>query len=165
MASIMVSIGSNIDPHQHINRALDALQQHFGPLILSPIYQNPAVGFDGDDFFNAVVSFNSDHPIKTVASILRSIEGNRQRQGSKFSARTLDLDLLTYDQCVGTIDGIVLPRDDILRYAFVLKPVVDIAGQNLHPVVQRSYQQLWDDFDQASQPLQAVTWVWRGKTL
>lgn len=162
MAKVYLSLGSNIDRYRHITAALDALHKEFGELQLSRVYESEAVGFDGDNFLNLVVGFETDLPLAGLAQQLREIEdrNGRRRDVPRFSARTLDIDILTYDQLVGTIDGIELPRREILKNAFVLLPMVDIAAAELHPVLQTSYQQLWDEFDQAAQKLWPVTFDW-----
>jgi 2-amino-4-hydroxy-6-hydroxymethyldihydropteridine diphosphokinase len=149
MPRIYLSLGSNIEREKNIRQALISLQQHFGELLISPVYECPAVGFSGDDFFNLVVGLSSEDSVGNIASILRQLEDDngRVRGGDKFAARTLDIDLLTYGDSVGVIDGVELPRDEILKYAFVLKPLVDIAATELHPQTQRSYQQHWQEFN------------------
>ncbi|HCB49754.1 MAG TPA: 2-amino-4-hydroxy-6-hydroxymethyldihydropteridine diphosphokinase, partial [Chloroflexi bacterium] len=67
--------------------------------------------------------------------------------------RTLDLDLLLYDDLVSHANGIHLPRLEITEHACVLKPLVDLAPALVHPVQHKSMQQLWQEFPQASQPL------------
>lgn len=72
------------------------------------------------------------------------------------SPRTLDVDLLTYGDFAGEAGGSALPRDEILRYAFVLGPLAEVAGEEIHPVLGHSYRELWNAFDQTVQPLTPV---------
>ena len=74
------------------------------------------------------------------------------------SARTLDLDLLLYDDLVMSEGKLVLPRDDIERYAFVLAPLAEIAGNARHPVNGVSYADMWATFDDSRQALTRVNW-------
>ena len=159
MAHAWVSIGSNIERRKHIARALALLEEHFGELEQSSVYESAAVGFDSEPFFNMVVGFNTDESPHVLQAQLHGIEAacGRQRTAS-LSARTLDLDLLTYDDRVIDEGKLVLPRDDITRYAFVLYPLVELAPNERHPVSGRRYADLWDDFAQDSQPLQRVDW-------
>lgn len=153
-----LSLGSNIDRENNIRSALVALEKAFGKLTVSPIYESEAVGFEGDPFLNLVVGVDTDRPSNEIAETLRLIEQahGRRRDGGKFSARTLDIDLLTYGQQVSRAPGVSVPRDEITRYAFVLLPLSQVGGDELHPIEGVSYKALWDAFDKARQRLRVV---------
>jgi 2-amino-4-hydroxy-6-hydroxymethyldihydropteridine diphosphokinase len=140
-----ISIGSNIDKDRNIAAGLKAIKQTFGKLIVSSVYESDPVGFSGDAFHNLVVGFDSDLGIKTVAQKLREIEFayGRLADSKKFSARTLDLDLLLYGDLIVNDGNLQIPREDIERYAFVLEPLAEIAPTLIHPVLQLSYAELW----------------------
>ena len=142
---VTVSIGSNIDAERNIRAAIEALRERHGELTLSPVYQTEAVGFDGDDFLNLVVSFHSDEPVETVAASLKAIEDRlgRDRSQPKFSSRSIDLDLLTFGGRIVDEPGLKLPRDEILKNAFVLKPLADIHGDLAHPVTGTTLAEHW----------------------
>ncbi|PIE24865.1 MAG: 2-amino-4-hydroxy-6-hydroxymethyldihydropteridine diphosphokinase [Neptuniibacter caesariensis] len=167
MAAVFVSIGSNIDRKRYISNALDELSAIFGKVRLSSVYESEAVGFDGDNFYNLVAHFETRLSIAQLSMTLKQIEdkNGRCRQGPKFSGRTLDIDILTYDDRVGIIDGVQLPRDEIVQNAFVLLPLAEIAGTELHPELKQSYAELWQQYDKEKQQLWAVEFVWRGATL
>ena len=153
-----LSLGSNIEPERQIPAALTSLREHFGDLVVSPIYESEAVGFDGDNFLNLVVGIMTSLPPRELADRLREIEAEhgRVRGVGKFTSRTLDIDLLTLGDAVVDEEGIQLPRDEILRYAFVLRPLADVAPEERHPQSLRSYGELWADFDQGEQKLWPV---------
>jgi 2-amino-4-hydroxy-6-hydroxymethyldihydropteridine diphosphokinase len=159
MATVFVSIGSNIEKQKHIKVCLQELAAQFSDLVLSPIYESEAVGFKGDTFYNLVAKFETDLAVGLLSKTLKAIEDKygRDRSGPKFSGRTLDIDILTYDDLVGDIDGVQLPRDEITKNAFVLLPLVDIAPDEMHPEQQVSYARLWFFFDKESQKLWQVT--------
>ncbi len=163
MAQVFVSIGSNIERDYHIAQALDALADQFGVLRLSSVYESEAVGFDGDNFFNLVAAFATDLSVGELSRFLKQVEdrNGRCRQGPRFSGRTLDIDILTYDQQVGEVDGVELPRDEILKNAFVLQPLAELAPQQLHPLKQQCYALLWQSYDQTKQKLWPVSYRWR----
>lgn len=167
MAKINLSIGSNIDRYQHITACLDALQAQFGELSISRVFESESIGFEGDHFLNLAVAIESTLSVGELLQRLRKIEDDngRIRNGPKFSSRTLDIDILTYDHCVGVIDGVDLPRDELTKNAFVLWPMVDIAAIQQHPVLNKSYQALWADYDQASQKLWPVDFNWHGQII
>ena len=159
MSTGYISIGSNIDKDKHIVASLKALEQLFGKLTISSIYDSEPVGFTGDSFYNLVVGFNSELSVKEVAKKLRQIEldNGRTRDSQKFSARTLDLDLLLYDDLILNDGRLQIPRNEIERYAFVLEPLAEIAPTLKHPVSGQSYGQLWEQFDKTHLKQKRVT--------
>lgn len=158
MARVYVSIGSNIDKESNIRSAIAVLRQKFGRLVVSTVYQTEAVGFDGEDFHNLVVGFDTQRTPTTVADVLRGIENDhrRDRDENRFGPRTLDLDLLLYDDLVVDQNGLQLPRDEITRYAFVLCPLAEIAGDLRHPRSGKPLRELWEDFMRVHGSLQRV---------
>jgi len=158
MAKIYISIGSNIDAENNIRLAVHALQEQYGKLIISPVYESEAVGFDGDNFLNLVVSLKTDDDVHTVAATLRKIEDDngRDRSGPRFSSRIVDLDLLLYDDLILKEDNIELPRDEITKNAFVLLPLEEIAPQLIHPITGQTMCDHWMSFDKKSQKLWSV---------
>ena len=130
-----ISIGSNIDKDIHIPASIQALETHFGELVLSSIYESEPVGFSGELFHNLIVRFESDLDVKTVAKKLKQIEldNGRTRESQKFSARTLDLDLILYGDLILSDGRLQIPRDEIERYAFVLEPLAEISPLETHP--------------------------------
>lgn len=147
MPTVYVSVGSNVDPEHHIRLGLSILRQHYNNLRLSPVYRTEAVGFEGDDFLNLAASFETDDTVEQVAETLDEIENQcgRIRGEARFGPRTLDLDLLLYDDLILDKPGLKLPRDEILNYAFVLRPLADLAPGLQHPVEARCYADLWTE--------------------
>ncbi|WP_296898383.1 2-amino-4-hydroxy-6-hydroxymethyldihydropteridine diphosphokinase [Thiohalocapsa sp.] len=140
-----ISVGSNMDRERSIRGAIADLRAAFGPLVVSPVYETEAVGFEGEPFYNLVVGFDTPLGVAAINQTLRNIEDahGRVRGPNKFAPRTLDLDLLTWGEATGILDGYELPRDEILKYAFVLAPLADVAPHERHPVDGRSYAELW----------------------
>lgn len=148
MAKIFVGIGSNLGRKKHITHAMDALKYSFGPLAASSIYESEAVGFVGPPFYNLVVSFFSELSPAAINEHLGKIEQQLGplRHSPSFCSRTLDLDLLLYDDLIILNRELELPRRDILQYAFILCPLAEIAGSTLHPQLQQTYSELWNKF-------------------
>lgn len=160
MARVYISIGSNVDARRHIRSCLQALVERFGPLEVSTIYRSRAVGFDGDDFLNLVVGCDTPLDPRMIAIQLRDIETahGRRRDGPRFSARPLDLDLLLYDDQDLTATGLDVPREEITRYAFVLQPLAELAGDCRHPQLGLTFAELWARFPKDGEPLTPVAW-------
>ena len=158
MARLYISIGSNLEREQHIRAALAALRAEFSNVSCSSIYESEPVGFNGGNFFNAVVACDTQKPVHDVARCLAEIEASngRKRSSERFADRTLDLDLLLYDHLVVQEHDIKLPRAEILKNAFVLRPLAEIAPDERHPVVRRTYAELWRDFPYTEQRLWPV---------
>jgi 2-amino-4-hydroxy-6-hydroxymethyldihydropteridine diphosphokinase len=149
-----ISVGSNVDRERSIRGAVDDLHSAYGALVISPVYETEAVGFEGEPFLNLVIGIETDEAVGAVNRRLRAIEDahGRVRGPDKFAPRTLDLDLLTYGDALGEIDGCELPRDEILKYPFVLAPLADVAPEERHPGVGRSFGALWRDMSANSDP-------------
>jgi len=162
MAQIYISIGSNIDAEHNIRGAVAALRKAYGEMTVSSVYESASVGFEGDNFLNLVVGLQTEQPVQAVLDTLHEIENQfgRKRTGPRFSSRTLDLDLLLYDDLDLQDQGIDLPREEITHNAFVLQPLAEIAPDLNHPQQQRSMAELWQQFDKASQSLWPIPFEW-----
>ncbi len=161
MARVYVSIGSNIDREASIRGGVAALAARFGELTLSSVYESEAVGFAGENFLNLVAAFDTGQDVQTVTAALRDIEDNygRDRSGPRFSSRTLDLDLLLYDDLV--LAQPQIPRHEILENAFVLWPLAEIAPDACHPQEGVTFGDLWARFDKSRQALWPVDFEFR----
>ncbi|WP_299082688.1 2-amino-4-hydroxy-6-hydroxymethyldihydropteridine diphosphokinase [uncultured Paraglaciecola sp.] len=159
--TIFISVGSNVDKEKHTKAGLQGMYQAFGELLLSSVFESESVGFDGSNFYNLVVKANTRLSIAEVCSALKQIEqhNKRQRGEQKFAPRTLDLDLLLYDNQI-TSHPITLPRPEVLYNAFVLQPLAEIAAEDIHPEVQESYANLWQAYDKTQQKLWAIEFDW-----
>lgn len=145
MSRAWLSLGSNLAPEQHLRAAAAALRARFAHVVFSPVYRTPAVGFDGPDFLNAAAGLDTDldpHALNAWLHALEDAQG-RDRSGPRFSSRTLDVDLVLFDDLVLSGPGhLQLPRDE-LRHAFVLRPLADIAPDVRVPGAGRTLGQLW----------------------
>jgi 2-amino-4-hydroxy-6-hydroxymethyldihydropteridine diphosphokinase len=155
MPHVYVAAGSNIDPEHNLTLAAAELERAFGPLESSPWYRNKAVGFEGADFVNFVVGFETAEPLPWVIERLREIEARcgRPRNAPKWAPRAMDLDILLYGDVRCDEPGPVLPRPDLLKRPYMLGPLADIAPDLVHPTAGKTIRQLWDDFDRDAHPL------------
>ncbi len=161
MSKIYISLGSNINREINTRLGVGALQQVFGELELSSVFESEAVGFVGDAFYNMVIACEVDKMVHEANQILRDIENvhGRERGGHKFSSRSLDLDLLLYDDLILNERGLVLPRGEILKNAFVLWPLAEIAPDLIHPQTHRTYIEHWAEFDKSKEKLAPVAFI------
>ena len=173
MTEVFISIGSNIERETNVRSAVQALRERFGVLLLSSVYETEAVGFNGDPFYNLVVGFTVPqsqqdvlYEVQQVMAALRAIETDhgRERHNTKFSARTLDLDLLLFGAADLRPQGLDVPREEITRYAFVLGPLAEIAPQRVHPLLQQTYADLWQTYqtshDSQARAMRVVAFPW-----
>ena len=146
MAKIHINIGSNQNREANIASAIDYLRLNFTNVKISDIFESPAEGFEGDNFYNMGVNATTKLSVEDVNAVLKNIEKTfgRDRTQPKFSSRLIDLDLVIYDDLVDLNAN--LPRDDILKYAFVLAPLAQLSGDEIHPLTKQTYQQLWRSF-------------------
>ncbi|MEH6515118.1 MAG: 2-amino-4-hydroxy-6-hydroxymethyldihydropteridine diphosphokinase [Halioglobus sp.] len=167
MATVYLGIGSNIERERYLVAGLDALQGLMGELVLSSVYDSAAIGFDGQPFLNMVARAETDLSLGELHRTLRHIEfeHGRPANATRNSPRHLDIDILTYDNLVGIIDGVQLPRPEVLENAFVLCPLAELAPGLEHPVEGQTYGALWHTYDKDSQSLVRVEFQWRGREI
>ncbi len=166
MALVTLSLGSNINPAFNIRQAVTALESRYGPLRVSPVYESEAVGFDGNNFLNLVIAMDIDDSLEDLAGTLKSIEDRqgRDRSTGRFSGRTLDIDILTFDDLTGAHAGMELPRPEITEHAFVLQPLADLLPRARHPLIGKTYEQLWSEFQRQgsrNQRLWQIPFQWQ----
>jgi 2-amino-4-hydroxy-6-hydroxymethyldihydropteridine diphosphokinase len=162
VTQVLVAAGSNVEPRANLRRALDALARHYPRLRCSSAYRNRAVGFEGEDFINLVIGFDTDDDVRTVMGRLHEAESlcGRARNAPKWAPRAMDLDILLYGDRVCDEPGLVLPRPDLVRRAYMLGPAAEIAPDTVHPTLGVTLGELWRNFTQVEHPLVAVELGW-----
>ncbi|CAH0532477.1 hypothetical protein VST7929_00307 [Vibrio stylophorae] len=137
MNTAYIGVGSNIEPERYIARALALLQQQFGTLQCSSLYRSAPLGFDGPPFINAVIALKTGCGAQSLISKLKNIEQQCDRSlPQDVKGHTLDLDLLLFDsQSCYHPD---LPRQDIIKFAFVAMPLAELAPNLLTALDPRS---------------------------
>jgi 2-amino-4-hydroxy-6-hydroxymethyldihydropteridine diphosphokinase len=167
MAQVFLGLGSNIERERYIVAGLDALLRLFGDLEHSSVYDSAAIGFEGQAFLNMVVAVETDLSVADMAGRLRHIEFEHGRpvEVIGIGPRQLDIDVLTYDDIVGVVSGVVLPRGEILDNAFVLQPLAELAPGGRHPGLGTTYADLWAAYDEDSQALAKIDFEWRGRLI
>ena len=139
-----LSLGSNIEPERHLGAAIGELRERFGAIVVSPVYRSAAVGFDGPAFVNLAAGIDTDLEPDALNDWLHALEDRhgRRRDGPRYSSRTLDVDIVLFDDCIVRGPGhLEIPRAELAE-AFVLVPLADIAPDARDPVSGRSVSEL-----------------------
>ena len=147
MNEVFVSIGSNIEAESNMILVKNYLDELFD-VTYSSTYKTPAKGFEGEDFLNCVCKFDTKKSPLDLRDLLKTIEKDMGRTLNQkgMSNRVIDLDLILYGNMQINEDGLEIPSDDIAKYKFVLEPLVEIAPDNLHPTLKKSFQDLLSSF-------------------
>lgn len=164
LTRIYLGLGSNIQREAHLSAGLDALAGFLHDLQCSPVFESHAVGIRSDNFFNLVVTATTDLPLAELDRRLKFIEADNGRYAPERKGLPLDIDVLLYGEQVGNFNGLVLPRAEILRNAFVLWPLALLAPQLQHPTDGRSFAELWAAA-RIDQQLWPAAFQWRGAEL
>jgi len=163
VVDVFVSVGSNIRRRSSIKKGMALLHALYGDLEFSAVRETKAVGFNGEPFYNFVVRFQTTASPESICQSMKDIEVEcgRSRKGPKFNARTLDLDLLLYDDLQIDEDKLQLPRDEIFKYSFVLQPLAELVPNMQCPGRDQTFAQLWSAFQADIQvdPSKLLDWV------
>ena len=158
MPAVYVAAGSNVAPERHMARAVAELAREFPGIRFSPWYRNRAFGFAGEDFINLVAGFGTAYPVDELVEKLHAIETicGRPRAAPRWAPRAMDLDVLLYGDLVCDAPGLKLPRPDLLKRAYMLGPLAQLAPELVHPTEKLTIAELWRRFDQSAHPLEPV---------
>lgn len=159
MSRILLGLGSNIEREAHLCAGLDALAGFLHELQCSPVFESAPVGIKSGPFFNLVVSARTDLPLTELDRRLKFIEADNGRYAPNRKGLPLDIDVLLYDELVGNFDGLILPRAEILKNAFVLWPLALLEPETVHPLTGSSFAELWATA-QIDQQLRPVAFRW-----
>jgi len=159
MATVFLGIGSNEAAEDNLRLAIRELRRLYGDLSVSRVYRSASCGFKGADFLNLVVQFESSYSPLDICEHIELIHNlaGRRRGSNKWESRPLDIDLLIYNDLVIEERPVRVPRDDVLKYSFVLRPIAELAPNVRHPVTGRTFLEHWQEFDATSHPLEEVS--------
>jgi len=145
MNRAFVGVGSNIHRDKSVRAAVARLREEFGALQISTVYESPAWGFEGDNFYNLVVAFETGLAPLELTQQLHAIETDlgRKRDTPRYSSRIIDIDLLLYGALVRHDEDVDIPRPDIRKFAFVLRPLAEIAPDMRHPETGETFTAMW----------------------
>ncbi|WP_299215318.1 2-amino-4-hydroxy-6-hydroxymethyldihydropteridine diphosphokinase [uncultured Dokdonia sp.] len=139
MHTIYLSLGSNQgNTYENLSKAIELLFAQVGRISkISPVYQSPALGFEGPDFHNCVIRIHTHISSAKLLKKILEIEmamGRTREEGVGYQSRPIDIDILLYDDAI--IDTAILrvPHPRMCERRFVLQPLADIAGDVEHPI-------------------------------
>lgn len=162
MALAFIGLGSNLgDGRANLKEAWQRLgkQQGITPLALSSPYETAPVGMESAQWFtNAAGAIDTSLRPEDLLATLLDIERSLGRDRSKGSDRTVDLDLLLYDDLVQTTEQLTVPHPEIEHRLFVLAPLEELAPDHLHPLVQRTIRQLRRQISDGEQQIRKGQW-------
>ncbi|RPG37135.1 2-amino-4-hydroxy-6-hydroxymethyldihydropteridine diphosphokinase [Flagellimonas sp.] len=144
---VYLSLGSNLGNRlANLQKAIFRIQQKVGSILdISSVYENPAIGFEGDQFLNIVISVLTPLSPTELLDTLLQIEqyfGRVRSEDGGYSSRTLDIDIIYYGSEIINNDDLVIPHPQMQHRNFVLKPLGDIAPQFYHPVLHKDTRNL-----------------------
>ena len=166
MPRAFISVGSNIEPERNVRRALRLLARAVRITGVSTFYRTAPLGRpEQEDFYNGVVEVETDiAPAELKRSVLRPVEEQlgRQRSADKYAARTIDLDVLLYDELVIDTEGLTIPDPDIAERAFLAIPLHELAPDLVLPDSGRPIRDIAAAFaDHGMAPLAEYTQMLR----
>ena len=164
LTRVFLGLGSNVEREKHLCAGLDALAGFLQDMNCSAVFESQPVGIKSGPFFNLVVSAKTDLPLAELSRRLKLIEADNGRYALDRKGLPLDIDVLFYGDMEGNFDGLILPRAEILKNAFVLWPLSLIAPDKVHPGVGKTLAQMWAGA-QIDQVLAPAAFEWRGEQL
>lgn len=147
---VYIALGSNKgDRFKHLQDAVDLIFKHIGKVnIIAKVYNTPALGFKGDDFLNTCLYAETDFPAEVVLDKLLEIEtqlGRIRTNSESYEARTIDLDILFYNDAIIGSETLKIPHPELQNRKFVLYPLHDIASKLKHPVLEQTVAKLLEE--------------------
>ena len=131
MNRLYILVGSNIDPNENIKKGLKHLNQSDSIVVeaVSSEFISKPVGMEGSDFINIVLRCSTNLEFIETNTLLKEIEaicGRERDPQNKFTSRTLDLDIICWNNFEGIIEGYKLPDPDIEKYDYIKVPLSEV---------------------------------------
>jgi 2-amino-4-hydroxy-6-hydroxymethyldihydropteridine diphosphokinase len=151
----ILSLGSNMGNRlENLEWCISHIHNHVATVAkVSSIYENPSVGFDGDDFYNCCLLVHTQKtPVELLAALLKAeLEGGRVRNpDGGYISRTIDIDIITFNNEVIGEAQLQVPHPRMQERNFVMVPLRDVAAEWIHPVLKKDINQLIAESKDAS---------------
>ena len=160
MSKVYLSIGSNKGNRSVlINKAIDEIEKKVGIIISrSSIYESKSWGFDSNDFYNLCLLIDTDIMPKSLLINLKKIEKSMGREDvdGSYSDRLIDIDILFYDNITTDSEDLKIPHPKIEIRKFVLVPMLEIADDYVHPILNKTIKELYNDCSDKDIPLKII---------
>ena len=145
MSKIVLGLGSNLDePIMQLQNAVNYLKQHFFILKISSIYTTLSLLKDEQpDYYNIVLICESEKVPQEVLGIIKNIENKMGRiKNKRWGERVIDIDIIDYDNNIYESENLNIPHMQIIYRSFVLKPLMEIDDNYIHPVLKKNIKEL-----------------------
>tara|TARA_B100000809_G_scaffold15728_1_gene14166 strand:- start:20734 stop:21858 length:1125 start_codon:yes stop_codon:yes gene_type:complete len=150
--SLGTNQGNKID---NLQNAIDLIANKVGAIQkISSVYKTASWGFDSDDFFNACLKVTTHYQPEKLMSILLNIElelGRKRKETSEYIDRNIDIDILLFDDEIIFSKTLIVPHSKMLERKFVLAPLVEIAGNIMHPIEKKDLSICLQNCDDSSE--------------
>jgi 2-amino-4-hydroxy-6-hydroxymethyldihydropteridine diphosphokinase len=147
MNKVFLGIGTNLgDRSANLNEAVSKIGDFIGKVTkTSSVYETEPWGFETEDqFYNMVIETETSLSASGVLGAILMIEATlgRLRTGEQYSSRSIDIDILFYNDLVMNEEALKIPHPHLHERKFVLVPLCDIAPGMVHPVLNKSIADL-----------------------
>lgn len=153
--TVYIALGSNKgNKLAFLQTAIDTIFLRIGVVNkISKVYETPALGFEGDAFYNACIKVETQLKPKKLLKVLKLIEkelGRKTKKSDKYESREIDLDILFYDDLVFEEKSLIIPHPELHKRRFVLEPLNDIAKDFQHSQLHKRVADLLDSCEDTS---------------
>jgi len=144
-----VGLGSNVEPASHLRRALDEIAGTFGAVQRSPVCASPAAGYEGPDYWNLCVAFDTVLSASELVAWLKQLEARlgRRPEEPRYAPKTLDADLLLLGRLIS--EQPPLPHPEIFTRHYVLGPLAMLAPELRLPDREEPVGVLWRELQRS----------------
>jgi len=162
--NVYISLGSNKgDRLKHLQDAVDLIFERVGKVnIISEVYNTTAFGFKSDDFLNCCVFLETELEARPLMKALLAIEkalGRTRTKSKDYQARTIDLDILFFDEATVNTKTLKIPHPELHKRRFVLQPLNDIASKLVHPKLGKTIAELLEACDDKGEVKPFKIWL------
>ncbi|APY08752.1 2-amino-4-hydroxy-6-hydroxymethyldihydropteridine diphosphokinase [Winogradskyella sp. J14-2] len=161
---VYIALGSNKgNKLEHLQLSIDAIFERVGTIRkISKVYETPALGFEGDNFYNACIKIETELKPKKLLRILKQIEadlGRTTKKSDTYESREIDLDILFYGDETFKDTTLEIPHPHLHKRRFVLQPLCDIAKDIEHPTLNKKVSDLSEECDDNSEIEPIKIWL------